>query len=130
VADLPDRIAEVLREQWVPSTVVYGTDEPVGFGSVRDWATHAAEAVIAALPEWVGEPPFTSEWSEHMRSLLGRQVNITIDRDKPVTVRGTLLAFSEDGTTAVRGDDGFVTWSWPAPFWRTRRNALSIGRNT
>lgn len=63
---------------------------------------------------WIGDPPFTSEWSEHMRSLLGKQVRVTIDRDKPVIVKGTLLCFNEGGEVVVREDDGFVTWSWPA----------------
>jgi hypothetical protein len=50
VADqLTDRIAEVLWDQWVPSTVVYGTEQPVGFETVRDWAEYAAEAVVAVL---------------------------------------------------------------------------------
>ena len=66
------------------------------------------------MTEWIGEPPFASEWTEHMRALLGKRVNVTIDREKPVVVTGTLLSFNEGGEVAVREEDGFVTWSWPA----------------
>lgn len=43
------RIAAVLLDQWVPSHVVYGTDEPVGFESPRDWAEYVAEVLASAL---------------------------------------------------------------------------------
>jgi hypothetical protein len=45
--DIPREITEVLNENWVPSRVVYGTDEPDGFSSVRGWAAHVAEAILA-----------------------------------------------------------------------------------
>lgn len=64
--------------------------------------------------EWIGDPPFASEWTEHMRSLLGKWVNVTIDKEKPVVVTGKLLSFNEGGEVAIRHDDGFVTWAWPA----------------
>lgn len=66
------------------------------------------------MPEWIGEPPFANEWSEHMRSLLGKRVNVVIDRAKPVVVTGMLLSFNEGGEVAIREEDGYVTWAWPA----------------
>jgi hypothetical protein len=61
-----------------------------------------------------GNPPFSSEWVDHMRALLGKEVAVTIDREKPVIVRGTLLSFDEGGEVAIRTEYGFVTWAWPA----------------
>ena len=82
------------------------------------WLAEASEEEIRARwhkrKEWIGDPPFASEWSEKMRALLGKWVSVTIDREKPVVVTGTLLSFNEGGEVAIRHDDGFVTWAWPA----------------
>jgi len=43
------KIAEVLADQWTPSHVVYGTEEPQGFDSPRDWAEYVAEVLVAEL---------------------------------------------------------------------------------
>jgi len=71
-------------------------------------------AADQSVSPWIGEPPYASEWSEHMRSLLGKWVHVIIDKDKPVIVTGKLLSFNEGGEVAIRHDDGFVTWAWPA----------------
>lgn len=63
---------------------------------------------------WIGDPPFANEWSERMRSLLGEEVDITINREDSKIVRGKLLSFNEGGEVAIREDDGFVSWAWPA----------------
>jgi hypothetical protein len=49
MTDIRARLADALRDQWTPSTVVYGTDEPVGFYSPEDWAHHVAD-VLLSLP--------------------------------------------------------------------------------
>jgi hypothetical protein len=54
-----------------------------------------------------------NEWTEHMRSLLGKRVEVIIDRDKPVTVIGVLHGFTEDGEVCVRDDDLTFRWAWP-----------------
>lgn len=59
------------------------------------------------------EDYFESEWSQHMRSLLGKKVKVTIDHERDVTVTGTLVMFDEGGEVALRGEDGFISWSWP-----------------
>jgi len=46
---LVEIIAEALRDEWVPSHIVYGTDEPVGFNSVYDWADHTARSIVRRL---------------------------------------------------------------------------------
>lgn len=54
------------------------------------------------------------DWREHMVSMLGRQVVVTINREPQlVTVTGQLLSFDEGGEVALRSEDGFVRWSWP-----------------
>lgn len=54
------------------------------------------------------------DWREHMVSMLGRQVIVTISREPElVTVTGQLLSFDEGGDVALRSEDGFVRWSWP-----------------
>src|SRR6185503_11626899 len=55
-----------------------------------------------------------NDWASHMRSLLGKQVRVTINREPQlVEVTGTLVSFDEGGEVALRGEDGFVRWSWP-----------------
>jgi hypothetical protein len=49
-----------------------------------------------------------------MRALLGKNVRVTINRDPEVVVTGQLLSFDEGGEVAIRREDGFVGWSWPA----------------
>jgi hypothetical protein len=49
-----------------------------------------------------------------MRSLLRKQVTITLQKEpQEVKVSGELVWFSDDGEVALRGETGFVTWSWP-----------------
>ena len=62
-----------------------------------------------------GDPPYSSERTDHMRSLLGKQVVVTLAKEpKLVELQGQLLSFNEGGEVAIRHDDGFVTWAWPA----------------
>lgn len=56
---------------------------------------------------------FDNDWSLHMRSLLGKEVTVTIDYEQDVTVTGILVMFDEGGEVALRGEDGFIRWSWP-----------------
>lgn len=49
-----------------------------------------------------------------MRSLLGKQVTVTIQKEpQVVTVSGTLLSFDEGGGCVVRDELGFAQWCWP-----------------
>lgn len=48
--NLHRRLVGALADEWVPSTVVYGTDEPVGFDNPIDWANHVAD-VLLSLPD-------------------------------------------------------------------------------
>lgn len=52
-------------------------------------------------------------WADHMRSLLGKQVKITINKDPEVTVVGQLLSFEDGGETITLDDMGFRHYSWP-----------------
>lgn len=59
-----------------------------------------------------------NHWASHMRSMLGRQVAVVLDRDggpdgAPVVARGLLLSFTEDGEVVLREDDGMVRYCWP-----------------
>lgn len=49
MTDIRTRLAEALYGGWVPSTVVYGSDEPVGFDSPWQWAKHVSD-VLLSLP--------------------------------------------------------------------------------
>lgn len=49
MTDIRTRLADALRDQWTPSTVIYGTDEPAGFNSPNHWAHHVAD-VLLSLP--------------------------------------------------------------------------------
>lgn len=54
------------------------------------------------------------DWREHMRSLLGKQVAVTISAEPElVVVKGQLLSFDEGGEVALRDDCGFIHWAWP-----------------
>lgn len=50
MTDIRQRLTDALRHQWVPSHVVYGSDEPVGFSSEQEWAEHVAD-VLLSLPD-------------------------------------------------------------------------------
>lgn len=63
--DIPREITEVLNENWVPSRVVYGTDEPDGFSSVRGWAAHVAEAILAIPGIAVVELDHMTKWLDN-----------------------------------------------------------------
>lgn len=55
-----------------------------------------------------------SEWRDHMRGLLGKEVVIVLNREPLATAVGVLLSFDEGGEVVLRGDDGFVHYCWPA----------------
>jgi hypothetical protein len=63
------------------------------------------------------EPPVDNEWTRHMRSLLGKQVKVTLQTQEegghPVVVTGQLTRFSDSGEVALRDECGFTTWAWP-----------------
>ncbi len=60
-----------------------------------------------------------SPWIDHPRSLLGKQVEVLLQREGPqgqpaqVVARGQLLAFEDSGQVAVEDDMGFVHYCWP-----------------
>lgn len=56
---------------------------------------------------------YTNEWREHMRSCLGKNVAVLLDKEQEVYVRGKLLMFDEGGEVCVIGEDGFRSWAWP-----------------
>ncbi|QFG14340.1 hypothetical protein PBI_TOURACH_105 [Mycobacterium phage Tourach] len=49
-----------------------------------------------------------------MRSLLGQQVVVVLNREPLAAVVGELLSFDEGGEVVIRDDGGFVRWCWPA----------------
>lgn len=63
--DLRTVLTETLASEWVPSRVVYGTDQPDGFESHYDWAAHVADALlglpgvaVTQLPEAQADPEY------------------------------------------------------------------------
>ena len=55
-----------------------------------------------------------NDWSQHMASMLGKEVAVMLDATaEKVIVRGKLLSFSEDGEVAIQDEDGAVHWCWP-----------------
>jgi hypothetical protein len=69
VTDVRQCLTDALRDQWAPSTVVYGTDEPVGFNSSTDWARHVADVLLSlpgiAIIELPGADSTRYEGDEH-----------------------------------------------------------------
>ncbi|QNO01126.1 hypothetical protein [Mycobacterium phage CELFI] len=55
-----------------------------------------------------------SNWTEHMRSLLGEQVVVVLNREPLATAVGELLSFEDGGEVVIRDDMGFVHYCWPA----------------
>ena len=53
-------------------------------------------------------------WAAKMRALIGEQVEVTLDYEKPVKVRGRLVSFNEYGEVGLRDEEGIITWAWPA----------------
>lgn len=78
--------------------------------------THPDEltAHIALLRARAGDPPPANEWATHMRSLLGKQVEVTLQTEpERHVVTGQLLWFDEGGEVALRDDEGYICRGWP-----------------
>ncbi|AER48747.1 hypothetical protein CM07_gp68 [Mycobacterium phage Alma] len=52
-------------------------------------------------------------WLEHMKTMLGKQVRVTLDYQEPAVAEGQLLSFTEDGEVVVLAEDGTKHWCWP-----------------
>lgn len=48
-----------------------------------------------------------------MRSLLGKNVEVTLSNDEPVKISGILHSFTDVGEVCVQEDDGTFRWGWP-----------------
>lgn len=60
-----------------------------------------------------GEPPdMDNEWVRNMRSMLRKEVVVTLEREPLVEVRGVLHWFDDLGEVCLNGEDGF-RWAWP-----------------
>lgn len=81
--------------------------------SCGEWAEdlpdHQAENLTTTTHPDYHENP----WATHMRTMLGKQVKVTIDIDHDVTITGQLVMFDDGGEVALRSDDGFTNWAWP-----------------
>lgn len=75
--------------------------------------THAMDYALDAADEALKDD-HPSEWTTHMRSLLGKQVEVTLQREpERHVVTGRLLWFDEGGEVALQGDDGYIRRGWP-----------------
>jgi hypothetical protein len=55
-----------------------------------------------------------SDWVRTMRGLLSKRVQVTLNDDASVRLRGVLLAFSDMGDVCILDPDtGETTWAWP-----------------
>lgn len=55
-----------------------------------------------------------SAWATDMRSKLGKQVKVVLQRyPKEVSQEGILLMFDEEGQVALRDDTFCTHWCWP-----------------
>ncbi|APQ42229.1 hypothetical protein PBI_MRMAGOO_147 [Mycobacterium phage MrMagoo] len=60
------------------------------------------------------EPSPATEWSTHMRSLLGKQVRVVLNPTDPAAIAvGKLLSFTTDGEVVVQDDGGIPHYCWP-----------------
>jgi hypothetical protein len=70
--------------------------------------------VLNALDETPLLGPPATAWSRHMRSLLGRQVAVTLQEEpRAIVLTGQLLSFDEAGEVVLRDETGFLHWGWP-----------------
>ena len=74
--------------------------------TVEDIPDDAVELRPAAAPPLSG-------WVQDMRSMLGRWVEVTVQREPKVTQQGVLHDFSGDGEVRLRDDTGAFHWCWP-----------------
>jgi hypothetical protein len=65
---------------------------------------------------------YENDWSKHMRSMLGKQVKVTIAWEEiddngalheATSITGQLLMFDEGGEVAIRPEGDFIHWCWP-----------------
>lgn len=54
-----------------------------------------------------------SAWDVHMRSLLGKKVEVLLSDEPLVTQIGTLHAFDEEGEVTLKDEAGVMHWCWP-----------------
>lgn len=54
-----------------------------------------------------------SDWSETMRALLGKRVEVTLSAEENVKISGILHSFTDDGEVCVEEDGGSYRWGWP-----------------
>lgn len=51
--------------------------------------------------------------SDAAKALLGQEVVVTLDDDKGIIAKGTLLAFDDGGEVIIQDEMGFTHWCWP-----------------
>lgn len=77
------------------------------------WEVFSMTRVAQHVIDKLGLHEDDSKWGATMRSLLGRQVTVTLSREPKATLVGVLLSFDEGGEVAVRHEDGFIHYGWP-----------------
>lgn len=82
------------------------------FDADRDYE-QAEEHIRALVLSDIGETPIDTESFRHMRSLLGKRVTVTLDREGQATITGRLLWFNAYGEVSLRDDAGVVVCGWP-----------------
>jgi hypothetical protein len=55
----------------------------------------------------------TRSWKKTHVKFLGKRVEVTLDENGPVVVRGILLGFGDDGEFEVADATGVVHYCWP-----------------
>lgn len=98
------RADEFRLEDWETYTSVLCRACGAKMGELFSYVSCAQEIDPSLMPDPVAHP------------LLGRQVEVTLNRDDGVVVvaRGRLLRYSAMGEVVLAEDDGDLHWCWPA----------------
>jgi 8-oxo-dGTP diphosphatase len=99
--------------RWVPINEAL-TDIDLAFDH-RVILQDAIQADIALLTADEGNAAeMLDDWVARMRSLLGKRVQVTRQRQPhTVVITGELMWFNEGGEVVLRNEHGFVGWPWP-----------------
>ncbi|MEN6545198.1 MAG: hypothetical protein ABFE07_04075 [Armatimonadia bacterium] len=104
--DLRTVLTETLASEWVPSRVVYGTDQPDGFESHYDWAAHVADVLLGLPGVAVTQPAELADLEAEVDRL--RAENATNRRlsGQANYLLARIVAAANLG--AIEGADGFI----------------------
>lgn len=107
MTDLRQRLIARLVDERVPSRLVYGQDEPVGFESQREWAEHVADALLSLPGIAIVELP---------EQMTDRSVVAESIRNQPMwALNGAWASINDEGEIELEADGQMLCGALASP---------------